>query len=196
MIHRQFIAVLVVALSFVSSVRAEDIQTDPQTGTQYRVTGRQVYQRPVSETHIEQRPYTVYTEHVSTEYQPSYRNVYSPVTEYSWEPYLANRWNPFSQPTVAYRYVPHTRWDMRTEESQIPITRRDMVPEQRVASVPVVTQRMENVEHITRVAVAGGAGDPFSSTATASRTNIGSTGQLTSDPPKSWQPNDTQKFLK
>ena len=179
-------------------MRAEDIQVDPQTGVQYRVTGRQVYQRPVSETHIVERPYTVYTEHVSTEYQPSYRNVYTPVTEYSWEPYLANRWNPFSQPTVAYRYVPHTRWDMRTEESQIPITRRDMVPEQRVAQVPMVTTRMENVEHITRVAVAGG--DPFSNTATASRTNaIGSTGALTSDPPKTgaaWQASDSQRFIK
>jgi hypothetical protein len=180
-------------------MRADDaIQTDPQTGIQYRVTGRQVYKKPVSDTHVEERPYTVYTEHVSTEYQPSYRNVYSPVTEYSWEPYMANRWNPFSQPTVGYRYVPHTRWDMRTEESQIPVTHRDMVPEQRVAHVPVVTQRWVDEEHITRVAVSGGAGDPFSGTATASRP-LGSTGTLSSDPPKqgtAWQTSDSQRFIK
>jgi hypothetical protein len=190
MIHRNILAALVAGLAFVPSVRADDIQTDPQTGIQYRITGRQVIPRPVTETHVEERPYTVYTEHVSTEYQPSYRNVYTPVTEYSWEPYLANRWNPFSQPTVAYRYVPHTRWDTRTEESQIPVTRHDMVPEQRVAHVTVVTPHMVNEEHITRVAVSGGASDPFSNTATASRPNIGSTGTLPSDPPKtgaSWQ---------
>ncbi|HEY2762362.1 MAG TPA: hypothetical protein VGI75_16500, partial [Pirellulales bacterium] len=89
--------------------------------------------------------------------------------EYSWEPYLANRWNPFAQPTVAYHYVPHTRWDVRTEEQQIPVVRHDVVPEQHTAQVPVVTQRWADVEHITRMAVNTiPGGDPFNGTATAS----------------------------
>ena len=84
--------------------------------------------------------------------------MYTPVTEYSYEPYMADRWNPFTSPHVEYRYVPHTRWDMHTEETQIPVTHRDLVPEQRVMQVPVTTQRLVAEEHITRVAVNGGGG--------------------------------------
>jgi hypothetical protein len=183
MIHRHFLSALVAVMALGRLSLAQEVQTDPQTGVQYQITGRSVTQRPVSETRIEQRPYTVYTERLTTEYQPSYRSIYTPVTEYSWEPYMANRWNPFSQPTVAYKYVPHTRWDSRVEESQIPLTRHDFVPEQRVAQVPVTTQRMVSEEHITRMAMTGNGSDPFASR-TAS-TQIGGVANLQAgDPPK------------
>jgi hypothetical protein len=176
MIHRHFLATLIAVLALGQAAWAEDLQ-NPQTGTQYRVTGRQTYKVVVPDTHIEERPYTVYTDHVTTELHPTYRNIYTPVTEYSWEPYLANRWNPFSQPSVAYRYVPHTRWDVRTEESQVALTKHEMQPEQRVAQVPVTTSHIEDREVVTSVAVnnssaprtIASSGDPFSSTATASR---------------------------
>jgi len=184
MIHRHFLSALFAVLALGQLSLAQEIQTDPQTGVQYQVTGRYVNQRPVSETHIEQRPYTVYTERLTTEYQPSYRSIYTPVTEYSWEPYLANRWNPFSQPTVAYKYVPHTRWDSRVEETQIPLTRHDFVPEQRVAQVPVTNVRMATEEHITRMAMTGNGSDPFASR-TASTQQIGGVANLQAgDPPK------------
>ena len=184
MIHRHFLGALIATLALTQIAWAQQIETDPQTGVQYQVTGRQVYKRPVSETHIEERPYTVYTEHLTTEYQPSYRTVYTPVTEYSWEPYLANRWNPFSQPTVGYHYVPHTRWEMRTEENQVPLTRHDFVPEQRVAQVPVTTQRFVDEEHVTRVAMSNtGGSDPFANR-TASTSQIGGVATLPQDPPR------------
>lgn len=183
MIHRHFLSALVAVMALGRLTLAQEVQTDPQTGVQYQITGRSVTQRPVSETHIEQRPYTVYTERLTTEYQPSYRSIYTPVTEYSWEPYMANRWNPFSQPTVAYKYVPHTRWDSRVEESQIPLTRHDFVPEQRVAQVPVTNTRMVSEEHISRMAMTGGS-DPFASR-TASTQQIGGVANLQAgDPPK------------
>ena len=183
MIHRHILSALFATLAFSQFSWGQQIETDPQTGVQYQVT-RQVYKRPVSETHIEQRPYTVYTERLSTELQPSYKTVTTPVTEYSWEPYLANRWNPFSQPTVGYHYVPHTRWDSRVEESQIPLTRHDFVPEQRTAQIPVTTQRLVDEEHITRVALSGSSGsDPFASR-TASTAQIGGVATLQQDPPK------------
>jgi hypothetical protein len=182
MIHRHFLGALFATLALSQLSWAQQIETDPQTGVQYQVT-RQVYKRPVSETRIEQRPYTVYTERLSTEYQPSYKTMYTPVKEYTWEPYLANRWNPFSQPTVGYHYVPHTRWEMRTEENQIPLTRHDFVPEQRVAQVPVTTQRLVDEEHITRVAVSGSSSsDPFANRASAPQ--IGGVATLQQDPPK------------
>ena len=74
MIHRHILSALFATLALSQFSWAQQIETDPQTGVQYQVT-RQVYKRPVSETHIEQRPYTVYTERMSTEYQPSYRTV-------------------------------------------------------------------------------------------------------------------------
>ncbi len=186
MIHRHILSALFAMLALGQISWAQEVQTDPQTGVQYQITGRQVSQRIVPETHLEQRPYTVYTERLSTEYQPQYHTSYSPVTEYSWEPYMANRWNPFSQPTVAYHYVPHTRWDMRTEETQIPLTRHDFVPEQRTQTVAVSTQRVVNEEHITRVAMSGGnSNDPFASrTASTSGTPIGGVATLQQDPPK------------
>ena len=153
MIHRHFLAGCIALLSVGQMARAQEIQTDPQTGLKYQMTCRQLGKQFVTETHVENRPYTVYTDRTTTEFQPSYQNVYTPVTEYSWEPYLANRWNPFSQPTVDYHYVPHTRWDVRTEEQQIPVVRTKRLPEQHTAQVPVVTQRWVDVEHITRMAV-------------------------------------------
>src|SRR5215813_6858196 len=156
MIHRHTLAAVVATLTLSCSAWAQQIETDPQTGVQYQVT-RQVYKRPVSVTQVEQRPYTVYTERLTTEYHPTYKTSYTPVTEYTWEPYMANRWNPFSQPTVAYRYVPHTRWDTRTEETQVPLTRHDFVPEQRVAQVPVTTQKFVDEEHTIRTAMVAGS---------------------------------------
>ena len=37
------------------------------------------------------------------------------VTEYEWEAYWVNRWNPFATPYIAYRLVPRTRAELRTE---------------------------------------------------------------------------------
>lgn len=181
MIHRNILAGLIGVLALSRAAWAQQVVTDPQTGRQFQET-RWTTQRPVSETRIEQRPYTVYTERLSTEYHPSYRTVYTPVTEYSWEPYMANRWNPLAQPSVGYRYVPRTRWEMRTEESHIPVTRHDVVPETRVAQVPVTSQRFVDEEHITRVAVTPSR-DPFTATATTAQP-IGGVSALSQDPPR------------
>ena len=178
MIHRHFISAFVV-LAAANLASAQEYQTDPTTGQQYRVTGRQTFKVPVSETHLVPQTSTVYTERVSTEYQPNYRTVYSPVTEYSWEPYVANRWNPFASPTVNYHYAPHTRWDTRTEMTQVPLTRRELVPEQRVTQIPVVTQRFEDHEIVSRVAMTPGSSD--NSLATRP---IGGVANLQNDPPK------------
>ena len=170
MIHRHFFAGCIALLSVGQMAHAHEIQTDPQTG--HEVSNDWPAIEQAARHRIARRESAVHGVHgdrTTMEYQPSYRNVYTPVTEYSWEPYLANRWNPFSQPTVAYHYVPHTRWDVRTEEQQVPVVRHDVVPEQHTAQVPVVTQHWADVEHITRMAVnSTPGGDPFNSTATAS----------------------------
>lgn len=43
------------------------------------------------------------------------QTIYVPRTEYVMEQKLKGRWNPFSQPTYAYEYVPVTRWLAQTQ---------------------------------------------------------------------------------
>jgi hypothetical protein len=181
MIHRHFFAGLIAALALGKLSLADDVRyTTDANGVQYQETHRMV-KRPVSETQIVENQQTVYTNRVTTEYQPNYRTVYSPITEYAWEPYLANRWNPLASPSVQYRYVPHTRWETRTEEVHVPVTRSELVPEQRITRTPVVTQRFVDEEQISRVAVSNSG--QFSNTTVASRP-IGGT-SLSGDPPRS-----------
>ena len=113
MIHRHIFASLFVVAVASPAAWAQQTEVGPD-GRTYQVT-KQVYTRATPETRYVDQPYTVYTPRTTTEYHSSSRTVYTPVTEYQWEPYVANRWNPFSQPSVQYRYVPHTRWEMRNE---------------------------------------------------------------------------------
>jgi hypothetical protein len=180
MIHRHFLLGVFAALATCQLSFADDVRyvQDPN-GATVRETRRTV-KRPVSETQIVENQSTVYTDRVTTEYQPSTRTLYSPVTEYAWEPYLANRWNPMASPSVQYRYVPHTRWEMRTEETQVPVTRRELVPETRISRVPVTATRFVDEEQISRVAVSNP--DPFGNSAVAARPIGGQT--LGGDPPR------------
>src|SRR5436190_13361545 len=61
----------------------------------YRVTTR-TERKPVTDVRYEERRSTVYREEVSTQTRDIQRVVQIPVTEYQWEPYWVNRWNPFA----------------------------------------------------------------------------------------------------
>jgi hypothetical protein len=182
MFHRQIIASLVVSSAACSAAVAQEVLTNPTTGQTHQITGRQLVTRSVPETRIVENKYTVSTPRTVTEYQPSSRTVYTPVTEYQWEPYMANRWNPFTSPSVQYRYVPRTRWELRTEQVHIPVTRQEFVNEERISRVPVTTYRNVTEEHVTAVAVKS---DPFANngTAVALKPQTGSTGQITNEIP-------------
>jgi hypothetical protein len=195
---RSVMLILVVLGGPLVAAWADEVRyTTDENGVTYRET-RRVIRRPTMETRIEERQQTVYAERQSTELHPSYRTIYTPVTEYRWEPYLANRWNPLAQPYWAYRFVPHTRWETRTEEHRVPVVRREWVPEQRSVQVPVVTHRVVDEEIISRVAVSGGAGggDPFATspgTSVVRRDTVGGVGRLENDPPRTgtaWRPAD------
>lgn len=153
MLHRNFFATLFAVVTVAQFASADDVRfVKGDDGQTYRET-RRIVKQPVSETQYVDHPYTTYSERVTTELQPNYRNVYTPVTEYSWDPYLAGRWNPFTSPHVEYKYTPHTRWDTRTEQTAVPITRRELVPVQGVTRTPVTTMRMADVEQTERMAV-------------------------------------------
>lgn len=192
-IRRSFGLLLVYAISCPFVARADDSKYETGAdGATYLVTTRKV-QRPISETHYEDRQQTVYVEQLQTQILPSQRTSYAPVVEYVTEPYVANRWNPFGQPYLSYRTVPHVRWEARTEQLQVPVVQRQVVPQQQTVKVPVVTPRFVTDEYTSRVAVGTAAGG-----AAVAHNPAGAT-QLDSDPPKgstAWRPSDPSQISK
>ena len=85
---------------------------------------------------------------------------------------------------------------------QIPVTRREVVPEKITTTVPVTTQRFAEDEYISRVAVSakpqtatgvGPSSDPFGGndhSGVAGREAVGGVRRLDSDPPRDgdWHP--------
>lgn len=184
------------SLSVCGQAGAEDVRYYEEGGVTY-CERRRVVQKPVVETRYEERETTVYREQYTTETQESQRMVYVPVTEYRWEAYWRNRFNPFAQPYLDQRLVPRTHWEARAETVRTPIVRRQVVPEVQRQQVPVVTRRMVDEEFISRVAVTGPNGrgvasQPMTSVADA-RNRIGGVSNLDRDPPRyqsapAWRP--------
>ncbi len=135
-----------------SIARADDVRYYEKDGVTYCET-RHAVQRPISETHLEDRTQTVYVPQAKTQTQAMQRVVQVPVTEYVLESYWVNRFNPFVEPTQAYRYVPRTRWESRVETVQVPVVQNEMVAQQQTLKIPVTTQRMASEEQVTTVAV-------------------------------------------
>jgi len=142
-------------------------------GVTYRET-REVVQRPMAETRLEQREQTVYREQLSTQVQETYRTYQTPVTEYQLVTVLRGRWNPFVLPYLSNEMVPVRRWETRQEIVRTPVARRDLVPETRVVQVPVTTHRIVEEEVIRRVAVTPPGGT----------TSVGGVARLENDPPR------------
>lgn len=198
MIKSEFVTAWLLAssLAFCAHAAAEDVRYYEEGGVTY-CERRHIVQRPVVETRYEQRDRTVYREQYTTETQETQRLVHVPVTEYRWEAYWRNRFNPFAQPYLDQRLVPRTHWEVRTETVQTPIVRRQLVPEIERQQVPVVTRRMVEEERISRVAVTGpGTGGTYSQPVTSvadARNRIGGVTNLDRDPPRyqsapSWRP--------
>jgi hypothetical protein len=153
-------------------------------GVQYRVTNR-VERKPVTDVRYEERRSTVYREEITSETRDYERIVQLPVTEYVWEPYWVNRWNLFATPYIAYRLVPRTRLELRSEVVRTPITSSRLVPVERTERVPIVTHRMADVQVTERVAL-DSSSVPLPPGATRTADGRHETGgrQLASDPPR------------
>ena len=85
----------------------------------------------------------VYRPETVKETRPEFRTTFLPITEVKWMPYVQGRWNPFRQPTVAYRQVPKTRWEARSEVISRTTTQTHWVPEKRTVEIPHRTVRYE-----------------------------------------------------
>jgi hypothetical protein len=174
---------------------AQEVKYEEENGVTYKVT-RHVVPRPVLETRVEQKEQLVYRDNYTTEMQPSERRYMVPITEYRWEPEWVNRWNPFAESYVTYRWKPVTRWEEKTESIRIPYTRRETVPQKVTTNVPVTTQRYVNAEYFSREPVSAKPPGPASSTlsgegdeSVARRSAFGSR-RYDSDPPREgeWRP--------
>lgn len=174
--------------------KADEVRYYENNGVTWRETRRTVEDRvPVSR--MEERTETVYREEYTTEMRDTTRTAWVPVTEYRWEAFWVNRWNPLAGPYVAYRQVPHTRWEQRTETVQVPVNARRLVPETRVARRAVGSFQTVQRELVSRVPVVGGgtsagaalAGGPLApvqASSVAQRSPIGGIARLESGPPR------------
>lgn len=161
---------------------ADNVQYERGTdGREYMITKR-VVNRPMSKTDYKEVSREVYREEYVTDTHDITRIVQVPVTEYQWETHWAGRWNPFGQPYMVQRLVPHTRLETRTEIVKVPVTSRRLVPETQIVKVPTTVRWTEPEEIVHKVAVSPPAGHDVSSIAAKP---IGGTQKLDgSDPPK------------
>ncbi|HTU26965.1 MAG TPA: hypothetical protein VMF30_16280, partial [Pirellulales bacterium] len=112
---------------------------------------------------------------------------------------------------TAYRLVPTTRYETRSETVKIPVTKVDVVPEKITQNVPVTQTHMAQEKVVTRVAIGpsaahpgmaanvaqGGAGAPttmpVSTGGGAANDGMGGMAKLETDPPKQsidWRQSD------
>jgi hypothetical protein len=159
--YRRWLTSIVLTLAIPAVCRADDVTKDvTENGVTYHETHQTVLQ-PVVETHNEARQQVVYVDQCKTEMQTVQQAYQTPVTEYVWEAFWANRWNPFEQPYIAYRYVPRVRWDLHTQTVQVPVTSHQWVAQTQTIQVPVTTQRMIAGEVIYKMPVSYKPADPF-----------------------------------
>ena len=172
-----FLAILLLYGAVELPLAHGEIRTIVKDGITYQETTR-IVRRPVSSTHYEQRVHTVYRQQLNTEMRDSCRNFRIPVTEYQWVPRLQGRWNPFIRPYFTHDLVPVTRWEQRTEVVQVPVTRRNWIPEKRIVQVPVTTHRMAEDEIVSRIAIHANP------STLVQRNGVGGVARLDNDPPR------------
>jgi hypothetical protein len=176
--HAQWIA-LVFGVLLAPSLNADEVTYFEKDGIRYQKV-RQVNQRPVTELRYEQRESTVHRERYTTDLQESQRAYQVPITEQQWVPGYQRTWNVFAPPVLSYRLMPVTRWETRVETVRVPITKRELVPEQVTQQVPVYNTRYAEEETVRHYAI----GTVANGTPTIARSTASGSAKLDSDPPR------------
>jgi uncharacterized protein YcfJ len=166
------------------ALAADEVKTYEKDGVKYQEV-RRVVQRPITETHYEPRQVTTYRERYTTDMQQVQRTYQAPVTQQQWVPGYQRSWNIFAPPVLSYRLVPVTHWETRTENVRVPVTKREMIPEQVTQHVPVTNQRIVQDEHVSTYAVGtvpGSAGSSSDTSTMANRDDMGGVNKLDDQP--------------
>jgi uncharacterized protein YcfJ len=169
----------------VPALAADEVKTYERDGVKYQEV-RRVVQRPISETHYEPRQVTTYRERYTTDMQQVQRTYQTPVTQQQWVPGYQRTWNLFAPPVLSYRLMPVTRWESRTETVRVPVTKREMIPEQVTQHVPVTSQRIVQDEHVSTYAlgtVPSGSTPSDGTSSIANRNDVGGVNKV-DDPPR------------
>jgi hypothetical protein len=177
----------------------DEVRYFEQNGVTYRETRRDVDARTVGNStragpnaFAWQQRQTAVQQPLAAPTQEMVHTYWVPVTDYRWEPYWVNRWNPFSEPHLAYRYVGSTRWEQRSEIVRVPVATRQDILAGRVpaagSSWPAPPQTV-----VSRVPVAGqnnsvlALPSPPATDApqfTAHREQFGGIGRVGDEPPR------------
>lgn len=145
-------ALFVASSLVVPCVVADEVRYYEKDGLTYCETRRTVEEK-VPEVAWQDATRTVYRPQYTTETRDVVRTTLTPVTEYTLQPYWVNRWNPFTEPSLAYQYVPRTRWEARSEVVKTPMQCCRMVPDTQSVRTPVTQWKTVQREYTTRVAV-------------------------------------------
>ena len=184
-----------------SAVFADEVRYYEANGVTYRETRSKV-REPVTETKVQDQQRTVYRPETKVEPRKYLRTVQVPVTEYRRVSRWVNRYNPFSPPYLVEDVVPVVRWELRTEEVEVPVVQTQWVTETRTEQVPVVTRKFVEREVTDRVAIsnsrlpAPGDSSPAVVRSTPVRPIVvGGVARLESDPPRvgAWRPATNRK---
>ncbi len=158
------------------ALSADEVQEVVENGIRYRVT-TQTRQRVIPETTVVDQEQTIYKEKISNQTKQATRAYSVPVTQWVAEPYVTNPWAVFTPPVMAYRYVPVTHWETRTENYQVQVPNREYEPVKQTLKVPVTKQRLVEERFTSKVAIApvssGGPTDLSPSKAVAGGTSGG-----------------------
>ena len=141
-------------------VLAQGVREVVRDGVRYQER-RQVTQRQVPVTVMQDRQQTVYTQQLTTNTLNQQQLYCVPNTTYQWDSRLRGRWNPFVTPYWTYNLRPVTTWSTQVANVQIPVNQVAWVPQTQTVQVPVTAYRTEEQEVVTRVAM-----DPTSSRST------------------------------
>ena len=156
--HACALAFALCALPFATPVAAQQVPAGSniryyeENGVTYQET-HHTFQRQIPEVQLQPQTRTVLRGQWKTDTHDIVRTVQVPITEYKMEVYYPNRFNPFVQPTPAYRYVPVTRYEARTEVQKVPVARYEATPTQETYHVPVTTYRTVPESSTHRVVV-------------------------------------------
>lgn len=163
--------------------RSQDVKytEDPATGITYRETTTTITKQ-IPQTVMQNTEHTVLRGQWRADTQDVVRTYQIPITEYRWETYWQNRYNPFVEPTLAYHLVPRTRWETRTEVVKVPVTRYETVPDKVTVPVPVTTWHTAQDRNVSSVAVGKRPPGAASVAQAPGSAQYGSTGRLDGSP--------------
>jgi hypothetical protein len=183
--HACALALSLCALPFAKPAAAQQVPAGSnvrfyeENGVTYQET-HHTFQRQIPETQLQPQSRTVLRGQWKTDTHDIVRTVQVPITEYKMEVYYPNRFNPFVQPTPAYRYVPVTRYEARTEVTKVPVSRYEATPTTETYHVPITTYRTVPESSTHRVAVgtrpAGSDSGAVMARGGSGSSNVGATG--------------------